>query len=155
LESSYTFGNISWSNGDSGPFASIIEDGDYSITINHLGCFAFDNFNVLQLDYVDVNNLIIPNVITVNGDGLNDVFRPFAFYDKDENICTYETLSSEMQIFNRWGNELYQGGCAWDAQYEESDESNEGTFYYIIDASSQCKQFNSAKKFTGTVQIIK
>jgi len=62
-----------------------------------------------------------PNVITPNGDGLNDVFevRGLDLFDQ-----------SSIEIFDRWGNVVYSSenyDNSWDG-----GEQSEGTYYYII-----------------------
>jgi gliding motility-associated-like protein len=63
-----------------------------------------------------------PNVITPNGDGLNDMFevRGLDLFDQ-----------STIEIFDRWGNVVFSSD-----NYDNSwngDEQPEGTYYYIIE----------------------
>lgn len=50
-------------------------------------------------DYYD-----LPNIITVNNDGINDVFRPKA----EDAIIEKIIAEAEISIFNRWGNPVYE-----------------------------------------------
>lgn len=62
---------------------------------------------------------VIPNVITPNGDGVNDEYR----IDSTDNI-------SHFQIVNRWGNIIYSwnsGALNWDGK-----EVSEGVYFYQI-----------------------
>ncbi|MEO6884528.1 MAG: gliding motility-associated C-terminal domain-containing protein [Bacteroidia bacterium] len=77
----------------------------------------------------------IPNVFTPNGDGKNDVFL---IQDLPEN--------SELIIYNRWGNIVYQS-----LNYQNDWKANgvsAGTYYYILKLPNK-----EIKK--GFVQIIK
>jgi len=71
--------------------------------------------------------LTIPTVFTPNGDGSNDVFVI-------KNLYLYP--NNEIEIFNRWGNQVYhatsymQNGRTWDG----SNVSG-GTYYYILRVS--------------------
>ena len=84
-----------------------------------------------------VNVLLIntPNIITPNGDGLNDVFRVEA-----------ELAGGKLQIFNRWGRKVEEFSSYnndWSAQNESS-----GTYYYAItDAKGHITK--------GWVEVIK
>jgi gliding motility-associated-like protein len=45
-------------------------------------------------------NVFIPNVFSPNGDGVNDIFKPFT----DENVKTLKVF----RIFNRWGDLIFE-----------------------------------------------
>ena len=63
-----------------------------------------------------------PNVITPNGDGLNDVFEVFGL-DLFDN--------SKIEIYDRWGNMVYQSDN-YDNMWNGADQP-EGTYYYILE----------------------
>ncbi|MFN3528385.1 MAG: gliding motility-associated C-terminal domain-containing protein [Bacteroidia bacterium] len=82
----------------------------------------------------------IPNVITPNGDGLNDVFVI-------QNLEYYP--GSRLQIFNRWGQELYN---SMDYRNDWSGEGLEsGNYYYQLVVFDQLDQ----TQYTGTLKIIR
>ena len=70
-------------------------------------CDTADNFA-----YIDGRpcQMTVPNVITPNGDGINDVFEP---------QLEGEFVSMEMEIFDRWGKRVYRQeskeALKWDA----------------------------------------
>ena len=70
-------------------------------------CDTTDNFA-----YIDGRpcQMTVPNVITPNGDGINDVFEP---------QLEGEFVSMEMEIFDRWGKRVYRQegkeALKWDA----------------------------------------
>ncbi len=82
-----------------------------------------------------------PNVITLNGDGINDTlcFSPQAadFY--------------HIVVVNRWGNLIYEASgcvtanpvCIW----TPNTNLNDGTYYYTIEFSNQCGQSGSNHNF--------
>lgn len=65
--------------------------------------------NIVQIDGRPCL-MTLPNVITPNGDGINDVFEPELEGD---------FLSMEMEIFDRWGKRVYRqeskDSLSWDA----------------------------------------
>lgn len=68
---------------------------------------------------------LVPQVITPNGDGLNDVFVV---------SCTGEVSGPSVQVFNRWGNEVYRNmdyRNDWSGTYRGSPLPS-GTYYYSI-----------------------
>jgi uncharacterized repeat protein (TIGR01451 family)/gliding motility-associated-like protein len=65
--------------------------------------------------------LTIPNLFTPNGDGINDTFEILG-------INQYQV--NELQIVNRWGNEVFR---AKGYQNNWTGEGlNEGTYYYLL-----------------------
>jgi len=72
-----------------------------------------------------VNPLIIPNVFTPNGDGINDTFFI-------PGLDTY--TETEITIINRWGNDVYEK-----KNYKNDWTGNglvEGTYFYILKAKT-------------------
>jgi gliding motility-associated-like protein len=75
--------------------------------------------------------VVIPNVFTPNGDGVNDEFE----------IITYGMFEKmEIKIYNRWGNLVWQNTdplLFWDGKEMRSgDECAEGVYYYTFQATS-------------------
>lgn len=70
--------------------------------------------------------LSFPNVFTPNGDGTNDVFRPFAL----EGILNYE-----MKIYDRWGQLQYEtkSSGAWNGNRPNGKPAVEGVYYFVLD----------------------
>jgi len=85
-------------------------------------------------------DIFIPNVITPNGDGLNDrLVIP--------GLDKYP--GSLLDIYNRWGNQVYHSGY-----YSNNWEGNglaEGTYYYIL----QVKKPEGIKVYKGWVQLLR
>ncbi|WP_316813800.1 gliding motility-associated C-terminal domain-containing protein [Pedobacter heparinus] len=77
--------------------------------------------NNSSTDSKSVAGIIIPNVFTPNGDGLNDTF-------KIPGLELYE--ANELSILNRWGGTVYHKISYrndWDAP-----GLNEGTYFYLL-----------------------
>lgn len=95
-------------------------DGTYAIeliTTTNKGCkdTAYDKYVIQSVP------VIAPNVFTPNADGRNDdlVFQ---------NLWQYSR--SRVEIFNRWGNKLYDN-----ADYKndwQGDNNPDGVYYYIL-----------------------
>lgn len=71
---------------------------------------------------IEVAGLFIPNVITPNGDGLNDVFKIVGAYK-------YETI--EIQVFDRFRNLVYQNSN-YQNNWIVSSSVRDGTYFYIV-----------------------
>ncbi|MAX82307.1 MAG: hypothetical protein CL843_19285 [Crocinitomicaceae bacterium] len=71
------------------------------------------------------SEITIPNVITPNGDGLNDFFT----IETGNNLSEYQ-----LTIFNRWGKIVYQtqqSSTYWDGTYN-GKKAPEGTYFYTL-----------------------
>ncbi len=103
----------------------------YLTVVDTNGCLGYDS------SYVEVSNnencLFIPNLITPDKDGSNEVWY----------IAGIESyLSAEVEIYNRWGNMVYRASPYlndWDGTVNQGTtiDGNEGkvpvgTYFYII-----------------------
>jgi gliding motility-associated-like protein len=87
--------------------------------------------------YVLVNTieqLVIPNVFTPNGDGANDLF-----FVTSNGLTEYN-----LTIVNRWGNTVFEStdpNEGWDGK-SNGDPCTDGTYFYILKAKSNSKEFD-------------
>jgi len=89
---------------------------------------------------VQLCDIKIPNVITPNGDGVNDRFL----------IENFEILSlAKLQIYNRWGRLVYES-----EQYKNDWDANSvsgGTYFYTL----EIQYINGIiKNYSGTITVI-
>lgn len=71
---------------------------------------------------IEISGILIPNVITPNGDGLNDFF---------EIIGLYQFESVELQVFDRFKNLIYQNSN-YQNNWEVNSTVRDGTYFYIL-----------------------
>lgn len=97
------------------------------------------NTSIARVD-IDIiaRGLLIPNVITPNGDGKND---NFVIVGREG----FELVS--LTIINRWGNEVYKNSNYKDEW--NGGNLNDGTYYYLIET----KKNNETKVYKGWVLI--
>ncbi|MFO7865093.1 MAG: gliding motility-associated C-terminal domain-containing protein, partial [Salinivirgaceae bacterium] len=73
----------------------------------------------------------LPNAITVNEDGKNDVFRPMA----EDYIIEKTIASSEIEIYNRWGNLVFKTTdplILWRGHDKNTNRLvSSGVYYYV------------------------
>jgi gliding motility-associated-like protein len=90
--------------------------------------------------------LIIPNVITPNGDGVNDTWTI-------EDMDQYPNAS--FTIYNRWGNIVWKStsnAFGWNGtNYRNGEALPQGTYFYILDL----KSIDYDEPVTGYIQIIR
>ncbi|WP_307530168.1 PKD-like domain-containing protein [Pedobacter sp. W3I1] len=102
------------------------------------------NNNMVQADAATItgDDLLIPNLFTPNGDGINDTFEINGLAEFAEN---------EITIVNRWGNEVFR---AKGYQNNWTGEGlNEGTYYYLLRARKGGN--NEWKVFKGYITLIR
>lgn len=89
-----------------------------------------------------IEDCVIPNIITPNGDGLNDFF-----------ITKYSKIYNDVNItiLNRWGKLVYEASNyqnQWNGLNTNGSKLSGGTYYYFITYNQ------GIGKTKGTVQII-
>ena len=115
---------------------SYSKKGDYVVHLtSSAGC---DSLLLLKLDYY---HLFFPNIFTPNGDGRNDFFSAFGDTDLTEHV--------QFSIYDRWGNNIYQGN-QWDGK-STHNQINPGVYTYLAHITLT----NGRKKiFSGSVTLV-
>lgn len=97
----------------------------YTLTVSDIyGCIDSDHITINV--YVP-DAIVLPNVITPDGDGKNDVWKLNPKLDLD---------GSHLVIFNRWGETVYEVenyANNWDGTYKSTGRKlPDGTYYYVL-----------------------
>jgi gliding motility-associated-like protein len=139
LTANGSFDQILWSTGASSVSIEADTDGLYWTRVMYVnGCTAGDS---VYLRYLPATKLNVVNVLTPNGDGINDYFLIF-------NIDMIQPC--KLAIYNRWGDELYSSKDYrndWDATYQ-GKELPEGTYYYILETAD-------GRVIKGAINLVK
>ena len=96
--------------------------------------------------------LVVPNIITPNGDGSNDLF-------KIRNSEDYDRL--ELQIFNRWGNLVYEDTDYkddWNGINKNGIPLTEGVYFYTVIPSGDKYEYREDENpllMHGFVHIVR
>ncbi|MCG9909879.1 MAG: gliding motility-associated C-terminal domain-containing protein [Flavobacteriales bacterium] len=110
-----------------------------------------DNGRELSYYYIDMVELCevprpplnVPNIITPNGDGVNDVFDIQGLYP-----------GSSLYIYNRWGTEVFRSSNYannWQGETKTLNmpsQLNEGVYFYILEHECSGRQ-------TGTITLAR
>lgn len=117
---------------------------------DNASCSVYDT---IYIEVVEEAVVTLPNVFTPNADGTNDGFNANLSGVKEVNI----------QVFNRWGSEVYNGKQSgispspqslqlWNGNTNGGNISDDGVYYYVIDAVGfDTKNYN----YTGFVHVLK
>ena len=136
-----------WNTGDTTSNLILTTEGSYIYKlINTFGCEASDT-----LEYSTIycnSDYVIPNVVTPNGDGINDLFT----------INGEEIGKFEMSIYNRWGVEVFfteQINRGWDGRSAAGLELPSGTYFYIINMEVYEEEVKVNKTYKGNLTLLK
>lgn len=161
--------NHFWEFGDESPSSELLtpqhlytEEGDYNViltVVNPQGC---DTVFVKQVNVLPIK-LKIPNVITPNGDNINDFFviTEAPPNDSEEDNSTLKSLannqfrplndyykSTTLVIFNRHGRKVYES-----VNYQNDWDGGglkDGTYFYVL----KCDGYKSNEVYKGSITII-
>ena len=125
----------------------LMPDGNYQDTSgiyffdlsSYYGCDSLVYINLTVLDQ-ETCRLIIPNVFTPNGDGINDVFE----------ILGMRGVSNGLHIFNRWGQLLWETDNYlndWNGTTLNGNKVPDGVYFYMFITSE-------GEKFRGHITIF-
>ncbi len=135
---SWNFGNGSTATGQN-PEYVFPSSGTYTVTetvTDSFGCRSSSTTLVVIHD--QASWIVVPNIFTPNGDGVNDTWQ-----------VSYQNIQDfDAKIFDRWGVELIHltsPGESWDGRTLAGNMASDGTYYYIIMATG-----GDGKKYTLT-----
>lgn len=134
---------------------AITESGDYTLTATLHGCPYTHDIETEFFGFVDVDAVILPNIFSPNNDGINDMYRPIFAANPSLNLCQLPVFTANLRIFNRWGNVVFEDGCAWNGRTESGNEISEGVYFYIVDYASTCLGRGGERQKTGTIDVVR
>ncbi len=140
---------VTWSNGSYEDRITVKEAGEYSVKVKYGHCVGTDNKKIEQR-MCDCT-VMVPEAFSPNGDGLNDIFRPAL-----EQSCPVKGYS--LQIFNRWGEEVYYGvhgkdiRKGWDGTFK-GEPAPTGAYMYqmILEVGAESNRISK----TGQVMVVR
>lgn len=130
------------------------EFGLYNLTLtvtDQYGC-SFDTVAVVDIPKgVTPSDFTVPNVITPNGDGINDYL---AMPTKLDECFTYKIL-----ISNRWGNVVYEMDnqtSIFDGRNKNGNELTEGVYFYqVVSDDFDCNDPEFKGFCSGFITIVR
>jgi gliding motility-associated-like protein len=134
-----------WSDSTSLSSILVSSPGLYWVEASNQQCIDSDSILISFSNCDCIFSLEIPNSFTPNNDGKNDQFVP------KEMSCIKEAT---LRILNRWGNQIYYTEdilMGWNGSVD-SKESPSGTYYWIIDYTTNLNEQNSKAGFVEVVR---
>jgi gliding motility-associated-like protein len=145
----WEFGDMGFIDNSQNPTHSYSDTGWYRVTLianNDVDCPD----TIMKLVFIKpAVRIYLPNAFTPQGfDDLNATFRPIGILNG--------TISYSMQIFNRWGELLYESNDIekpWDGTIRNGEvECQAGVYMYIIRLMDVNKDLHV---YSGTVNLIR
>lgn len=121
-----------------------ITDSTYTVTMIAVNADGCSDTATVLINVVPNFFIIIPNVFSPNGDGVNDVF--------ELDLAGVNTL--HVEIYDRWGLFMYGYDTltgSWNGE-KDGKEASEGVYYYIIQLMDSQ---NTEHKYTGHITLTR
>lgn len=146
--------NYSWEFGNTdesilqNPSYTYFENGNYLVTqyvYNALGCYDSTSVWIFINTVTNEINTLIPNAISPNGDGYNDVWKL--------EFINLLFPNATVEIFNQWGQQLFYSegyDVPWDGRYN-GDDVPDGNYYYVINLNANLEN----DIFKGALLVLK
>ena len=119
-----------WSNGSTESSIQVSEAAVYSVAVSN-ACETITTMIDVQYEANGFRDLVyIPNAFSPNDDGFNDLF-------KIELVDGVQLQKFDLYLFDRWGNQLYDGknpSDGWDGQFRGS-LLNDGVYIWHLEAT--------------------
>ena len=160
-----SFVRIASVNGFSYTDANVESDETYRYYVRTFGHYTIQgimrplvNYSAIKTvrigheEPVDEFSYVLPNVITPNGDGFNDVFEP--------KVTGADLIvGARTVIFNRWGNILWDSDdplIHWDGKNKLTKlDCPPGTYFYITDITYIAPTGEEKLHLQGSITIVR
>ena len=131
--------------------------GVYTLYVTEATSACRDSATVIieesELAGIDLKTLQFTNVISANGDGKNDSWRPYLPLKPDFDVTEiFDTYS--LIIFNRWGIPVFDSQKEGTKYWITSSETTAGMYYYSVAYKSDCGTIIDDSK-QGSILVIK
>ena len=101
-----------------------------------------DSIRIFSFD-----DLFFPNVVTQNKDEINEYFQ-IGVKDASGKIMTQIENYGYLQVFNRWGNEVFASSQYKNDWPNKQDDVPPETYYYMI-------TYFDCRSYKGWIQLIR
>ena len=117
-------------------------------TISNGNDFALDDISFIE------TGLVMPNVFTPNGDGMNETFHPITYKEID---------GFNFKIYDRWGRLMYENKDAtgaiepeWNGKMGgDGSDAVAGTYFWVLDYYTVIEAKTLTETLTGTATLIR
>jgi gliding motility-associated-like protein len=146
----WSFGDASPNSNEQNPihYYPIGTPGSFNVGLTVTDTNGCQDTTYLNFDLIEDFSVYVPNTITLDGDGLNEGFLPV--FSNVDLLKGYE-----IQIFNRWGQLVWQSeqpAEAWYGRYKDNKDVQLGTYTWKIKYTDN---LTVTRTIVGTVNVIR
>jgi gliding motility-associated-like protein len=132
-----------WSTGSTFPSITVNAPGTYWLQVTENGCKASDTMKVLA--DTSQHSITFPNVVTPNGDGINDAI----------NFAAHHFSFLHVEIYNRWGKKIFESDDT-SAYWQPNDTNSvDGTYYFLAQYEIDCTGSTVSNQVKGFITVIR
>ena len=131
--------NYTWSTGETTSSIIVTEAGTYWVSSDLLCSNPSDTIHVVLCD-----DIAVPNAFSPNNDGINDFLSV---------IVVDPSRIKSFQIFNRWGEIVYDGNSSnytWDGNFNNEPQPI-GTYIFVLDYFTD----GTSKLMQGNITLVR
>lgn len=127
-----------WNTLDTTSYIAVSDSGQYILSVTDFCHFSYSD--TMQLSFIaNVGEFALPNVITPNGDGINDEYV----------LPQLELAESfDLNIYNRWGNLIFTSSdfnIMWKGETNLGTEASDGVYFAVLKyVSCNGKEFKNS-----------
>jgi gliding motility-associated-like protein len=144
-----------WTFGDNlnssieNPSNTYYSNGSYVVTqfvYGALGCVDSTSQTIVINTVTTEISTLIPNAISPNGDGKNDVWKL--------EFINLSYPNATVDIYNQWGQQIFSSvgyNYPWDGTFKDEPVAD-GTYYYVINLADTGAE---SELYKGTVLVLK
>ena len=133
-----------WSTGETSTTITVFDEGTYTVTASQGSCEVEASYTIVPCEY----ELLLPNAITPDGDGLNDEFSiPEAYFDHIGDAVF------NVWIYNRWGTLVYSANSKYFRWNGEVDGKiyHHNVYNYVIEYNTPA---GSPRRVVGNITVL-
>jgi hypothetical protein len=133
--------NYQWNTGQTSAAIAIKGPGTYWVNVTDVnGCRDHDTLTVYQ--ELGTPAFVMPNIVTPNGDNIND----------EVDFGKYQFAILNIEIYNRWGQKMFSSddpGAVW------RPTGDEGTYFYAGQYKIACGTDAKLKELKGYITLAR
>ncbi len=136
-----------WNDGDKDSQKVITSGGMYSVTATNPCGSSNATFNVNKID--EDCNVLMPNAFSPNGDGRNDVYKPY--------LLSEDIIVTSFIIFNNDGELIFKGSgdkITWDGKYNGELVQTNQNYFYLLYYFLPIENNNQKGELKGSIFVI-
>lgn len=144
---SYTwyFNDLNNPLSSTGASIEVVDAGTYIVEVDNNGCIQTDEITISNYE---IDNCVIPEGISPNGDNINDCF--------DLQFLNDELGIQSLQVYNRYGNLVFEQSDyvnSFCGLTSDGEELPTGTYYYVLKLENTNQIYESIE--AGWVYVIR